>query len=162
MAISKVALPPSSFVLRRMQERDLPYVLEIERLSFANPWQESSFHGELANLHISYPSVIAYRPYDRVIGYIIFWYMADEAQICNFALHPDFRELGVGRAVLRETLNVIKNMGAVQVILEVRPSNVSARVLYEKFGFTLLGIRKEYYLSPAEDALVMIKYFPRM
>jgi ribosomal-protein-alanine N-acetyltransferase len=55
----------------------------------------------------------------------------------------------------------MQNMGAVHVILEVRPSNVSARELYEKFGFTLLGIRKEYYQSPPEDALVMIKYFPR-
>ena len=144
-----------------MQDRDLPHVMEIERLSFPLPWQESSFRGELANLHISFPNVIVYRPYDRIIGYIIFWYVADEAQISNFALHPDFRELGVGQAVLRETLNVMQNMGAVHVILEVRPSNVSGRELYEKFGFTLLGIRKEYYQSPPEDALVMIKYFPR-
>ncbi len=142
-----------------MQERDLPFIMEIERLSFPNPWKESSFQGEIENLHISYPSVIVQRPYDRIIGYIIFWFMPDKAQISNFALHPDFRGLGVGASMLQETLDVIRIMGARHVVLEVRPSNTSALGLYQKFGFVQLGIRQGYYQNPPEDALIMIRYF---
>ena len=140
-----------------MQERDLPFVLEIERLSFPNPWQESSFHGEIANLHISYPSVIIYRPQDKIIGYIIFWLVQEEAQISNLAVHPDFKRLGIGDAVLEQVLTIMRKMDAKQVILEVRPSNLAARTLYEKKGFNLLGFRRGYYQNPPEDALVMSK-----
>ncbi len=152
-------LSPSSCYLRRMQERDLPFILEIERLSFPNPWHESSFRGEIENLHISYPSVIAQRPHDRIIGYIIFWYLADKAQISNFALHPDFRGLGVGESALKKTLGAIRAMGARHVVLEVRPSNTPALSLYHKHGFVLLGTQQGYYQNPPEDALVMIRYF---
>jgi len=152
-------LPPPTYYLRRMQERDLPFIMEIERLSFPNPWLESSFRGEIENLHITYPSVIVQRPHDRIIGYIIFWYEADKAQISNFALHPDFRGLGVGESALKEILGAIRAMGAGHVVLEVRPSNVSALSLYQKHGFVMLGTRLGYYQNPPEDALVMIRYF---
>ena len=140
-----------------MRERDLPFVMEIERLSFPNPWQESSFRGEIANLHISYPSVIIYRPQDKIIGYIIFWLVGDEAQISNLAVHPDFKRLGIGGTILHQVLTIMHRMGAKQVILEVRPSNLAARTLYEKNGFTPIGIRRGYYQEPPEDALLMSK-----
>ena len=142
-----------------MQERDLPFVLEIERLSFPNPWQESSFRGEIANLHISYPSVIIFRPQEKIIGYVIFWLVGEEAQISNLALHPDFQGLGIGQSVLKQILAVMRKMDAKQVILEVRPSNQAARILYEKNGFTILGVRRGYYQNPPEDAIVMSKSF---
>jgi ribosomal-protein-alanine N-acetyltransferase len=142
-----------------MQERDLPYVMEIERLSFSLPWKETSFQGEIHNLHVSFPNVIVHRPTDRVIGYIIYWFIGDEGQITNIAVHPDYRNQGIGGTVLRQTLHVIRGMGARHVVLEVRTSNTGARSLYEKFGFTLLGFRRGYYQNPMEDALVLIKYF---
>ncbi len=142
-----------------MQERDLKAVLEIERLSFSRPWPESSFSGEIQNLHISYPSVIVHRPDDLIIGYVIFWFVAGEAQISNFAIHPDFRSRGVGESVLRQTLDTVRRMGAAHVVLEVRPSNTPARHLYSKFGFVPLGLRKNYYRDPSEDALVLLKSF---
>jgi ribosomal-protein-alanine N-acetyltransferase len=140
-----------------MQERDLPFVLEIERLSFPNPWQESSFQGEIANLHISYPNVIIYRPLDKIVGYIIFWLVGDEAQISNLAVHPDYHRLGIGQSVLQQILATLRRLKAEQVILEVRPSNQAARTLYEKHGFKILGVRRGYYQNPPEDALVMAK-----
>lgn len=142
-----------------MEERDLRFVARIERLSFTHPWPESSFRGEVQNRHISYPSVIIHRPDDRLIGYVIFWCLAEEAQISNFALHPDYRGMGVGENILRLTLRSIQNMGARHVVLEVRPSNTAARTLYRKLQFIPLGLRKGYYRDPEEDALVMIKYF---
>ena len=143
--------------MRRMEERDLPFVMKIEWLCFPNPWKESSFKGEINNHPISFPSVIVHRPDEKVIGYVIFWLLAEEAQVSNIAVHPDYRRQGVGETVLQQTLETIRKFGAKYVILEVRPSNFFARLLYRKFGFETLGVQKNYYKDPGEDALVLIK-----
>jgi len=135
----------------------LDSVLEIEHLSFPHPWRLSTFIGELDNYSISIPFAIIHRQNDLLMGYIILWFLQEEVQISNFALHPDFRRLGVGEAVLRDVLDKIKKEGAKEIFLEVRPSNYVARSLYEKLGFQILGVRKNYYLSPIEDALIMGK-----
>ncbi len=157
--IIKAKLPQTSFFLRLMEERDLPFVLKIERLSFSHPWLESTFKGEINNQGISFPFVVVHMNQDKIIGYIIFWLMGDKAQISNFAIHPDFRRLGLGGKVLNRISAQIRKYGAKSVILEVRPSNFAARRLYGKYGFKSLGIRKAYYRDPEEDALVMLKYF---
>jgi ribosomal-protein-alanine N-acetyltransferase len=138
-----------------MGEEHLPAVLEIETLSFPNPWTVMTFVGEIVNPPISLPWVIVYAPDERVIGYIILWHILDEVQINNFAIHPDFRRKGVGECVLSHILETVKKTGARDVFLEVRPSNTAACSLYEKLGFKVLGVRKDYYRSPEEDALIM-------
>ncbi len=142
-----------------MEERDLPFVMKIERLSFSHPWLESTFRGEVNNRGISFPFVVGHRHQDKIIGYIIFWLMEEKAQISNFAIHPDFRRLGAGKKVLIRIIDQIRKYGAKSVILEVRPSNFAARRLYGKYGFKSLGMYQDYYRDPVEDALVMVKYF---
>ncbi len=144
-----------------MREDDLASVLEIEHLSFPNPWRFSTFIGELGNYPFSIPFVILHSPNERLMGYIILWFIQEEVQISNFALHPDFRRKGVGEAVLRDILHKITKEGAAEIFLEVRPSNRVARSLYEKLGFQILGMRKNYYQSPVEDALIMAKKLKR-
>lgn len=138
-----------------MAEEDIPSILEIENVSFQNPWRASTFSGEIANRGISYPYVIVHRNFERVIGYIIYWKIQEEVQICNFAIHPDFRKKGIGEAVIRSVIKAIQRDGGVYVFLEVRPSNLAARNLYKKLGFKILGTRKDYYQTPLEDALIM-------
>jgi ribosomal-protein-alanine N-acetyltransferase len=140
-----------------MVEEDLDSVLEIEHLSFPHPWRRTTFIGELANYPISIPFGIIHRSNDRLVGYIILWFIQEEVQISNFALHPDFRKKGVGKAVLCDILDKVTKEGAEEIFLEVRPSNHGARSLYEKLGFKILGVRKNYYQSPVEDALIMGK-----
>ncbi|UCE43138.1 MAG: ribosomal protein S18-alanine N-acetyltransferase [Candidatus Aminicenantes bacterium] len=140
-----------------MVEEDLPSVIEIENISYPNPWQLSSFKGEIENRPISNPYVIIYRPLEKIIGYIIYWHIKNEVQISNIAISPDYRQLGVGEGVLRNILLEMRHKRAEFVFLEVRPSNLAARRLYEKLGFTILGLRKGYYRNPSEDAIVMGK-----
>lgn len=140
-----------------MQEDDLPTVMEIEHLSFPYPWRLSTFVGELGNYPLSIPFVLVHSPDKRLIGYIILWFHKKEVQISNFALHPNFRRKGVGAAVLRDIMDKITKEGATEIFLEVRPSNQVARLLYAKLGFKILGLRKNYYQSPDEDALIMGK-----
>ena len=138
-----------------MEEEDIPTILEIENVSFQNPWRASTFSGEIANRGVSYPYVIVHRIFERVIGYIIYWRIQEEVQISNLAVHPDFRQRGIGEAVMRSVIKAIHKDGAEYVFLEVRPSNLAARNLYEKLGFKILGTRKDYYQTPLEDALIM-------
>ena len=138
-----------------MDAKDLPEVLAIERASFPNPWHEITFRGELLNEGVSFPIVAVNWVQKSVIGYIIYWKIKDEIQINNIAVHPDFRHQGVGEAMMRALLEKAREEGVVFISLEVRSSNKAARKLYAKLGFNFLGIRKDYYINPPEDALVL-------
>jgi ribosomal-protein-alanine N-acetyltransferase len=140
-----------------MKENDLPYILEIENVSFPNPWREMTFRGEISNQPISFPLVIVFKPQKKVIGYLIFWQIKERMQINNIAIHPDYRRLGIAEAVLQQVLSEVRREETKFVTLEVRPSNIAARTLYDKLGFDVLGIKENYYHDPPEPALVMGK-----
>jgi len=90
-----------------------------------------------------------------VLGYIIYWLIQDEMQVNNIAVRADFRGQGIGEAVMRLVLDNAALAGVRSVSLEVRVSNMPARSLYRKLGFEPIGLRKEYYTNPIEDALVL-------
>lgn len=156
-SIKKESLSKNPFYLRRMKEEDLPNVLEIEQVSFPNPWHKKTFIGEILNHPISFPLVVVHGVQERVMGYIIFWHIHDEVQINNIAVHPDFRRMGIGEAVVNMVLSKVKMEGARFITLEVRPSNFAARALYNKLGFEVLGIKENYYIRPLEQAFIMGK-----
>jgi ribosomal-protein-alanine N-acetyltransferase len=145
------------FSLRRMRAEDLAAVLAIERVSFPNPWPAATFLGEIQNRSISNPyvAVTASGGGQVIIGYVIFWLIADEAQVNNIAVHPDFRGQGIGQWLMEKSLDLIRDLGGRFVILEVRLSNYSAQRLYRKLGFFDIGRRRSYYFNPEEDALVL-------
>jgi [ribosomal protein S18]-alanine N-acetyltransferase len=138
-----------------MEERDLAAVLEIEHLSFPNPWHESTFRGEMQHRPISFPLVVVHKTLGQVIGYVIFWIIGEDVQINNIAVHPDFRGMGIGGRVLRHVIGEVRLRGAQLITLEVRPSNTAALSLYKTLGFKTMGIRKGYYTMPPEDAIVL-------
>jgi ribosomal-protein-alanine N-acetyltransferase len=155
--IKRASIPQDSFYIRKMKEEDIPYILEIENVSFPNPWHEMTFRGEIYNQPISSPFVIVFKPLKKVVGYLVFWRMRGQMQINNIAIHPDFRRMGIAEAVLQQVLSEIRGEEIKFVTLEVRPSNVAARSLYNKLGFDVLGIKENYYHNPPEPALVMGK-----
>jgi [ribosomal protein S18]-alanine N-acetyltransferase len=138
-----------------MDVRDLAEVHAIEVCSFSNPWHKTTFLGEIQNRSIAYPYVAVSEPEHAIIGYIMFWLIEDEGQINNIAVHPDFRGKGIGEEIVRFALDKIRHLGGTFVTLEVRQSNAAAASLYQKMGFTLLGVREGYYQNPSEDARVM-------
>jgi len=146
---------PRSFRMRRMNRRDLPEILAIERRSFSNPWPPSTFEGEIQNESISFPVVAVDEATGRIAGYVIYWLICEEVQINNVAVHPDFRRRRVAEVMLREILAALPSAGGGFVSLEVRSGNTAARSLYDKLGFKPIGVRKEYYSNPVEDAVVM-------
>jgi len=140
-------------VIAEMTADDLPAVMEIERSSFSTTWSETSFFNEIKN-----PKSIATvaRMEGRIVGYICASRIIDEGHILTYAVQPDSRRRGVGAALAGDMIGRLKEEACRFIFLEVRDSNKEAKKMYEKFGFAFLGVRKNYYNSPVEDAVVMV------
>ena len=143
------------YFIRRMKDEDLSEVRAIEMVAFSNPWSESTFRGEIQNTSLSFPLVVVRKPGDRIVGYVIFWHIREDVQVNNIAVHPDFRGQGIGEALMRHIIDKVRRNGATFITLEVRVSNSPAITLYKKLGFEALGVRKNYYTNPDEDACLM-------
>ena len=79
----------------------------------------------------------------------------DEAEIVNVAIKKDHQNHGYGAEMVQALIGEEKKNGVVSFILEVRPSNLSAHRCYQKLGFRTIGIRRDFYDCPKENALVM-------
>jgi ribosomal-protein-alanine N-acetyltransferase len=90
-----------------------------------------------------------------VVGYGGFWLMADETHISTIATHPQLRRRGIGGLLLLAMLDDAAEIGASIATLEVRASNTAAQALYRKYGFEVVGSRRNYYSDNGEDALIM-------
>jgi tRNA threonylcarbamoyl adenosine modification protein YeaZ/ribosomal-protein-alanine acetyltransferase len=133
---------------------DIEAVLGIEQASFTNPWTRDMYTAELDNRGRSF-LYLARDQNRRIVGFCSFWRVLDELHINNLAVLPDHRRKGVASELLTSILAEAQAMGAKRAMLEVRESNVEARRLYERFGFSISGIRPRYYTNPIEDALVL-------
>ncbi|MDZ7362642.1 MAG: ribosomal protein S18-alanine N-acetyltransferase [candidate division KSB1 bacterium] len=140
--------------LRPMQAQDVDQVLAIERRNFRDPWTRRAFLAEIEAAPISQPLVVEYR--SAIIGYVVPWFVADEMQIANLAVHEDFRRRGLARQIMAHLCELAQRRRCQVVHLEVKRSNTAARRLYESLGFQSTGARREYY-GPDEDALLMSK-----
>ena len=143
----------SGIVFEKMKAEDLPEVLAIETASFKTPWTEPLFYNEISkNIALSRVAKIN----NKIAGYLCANLIIDEGHILNLAVHPEYRGQGVASFMIGEMVEIMKDNSCRSVFLEVRASNEGARTIYEKFGFTLLSTRKDYYISPVEDAVVMV------
>ena len=140
-------------VTSEMQVEDLPEILAIEKSSFSTPWSETLFRNEILKA-ISVCRVA--RINGKVAGYLCGEVIFDEGHILNLAVHPEHRKKGVASFLIQEMIGIMGNRHCRSVFLEVRVSNEQARYLYEKFGFTLLSKRQNYYVSPVEDAIILV------
>jgi ribosomal-protein-alanine N-acetyltransferase len=149
-----VAAP--DLVIRRMTMEDLDTVLEIDGLSFPRPWPESSYRFELTANRASI--LLVAEVASRLVGYVGSWLLVDEVHISTLAVHPDFRQRGIARRLLKSVLQQAVEAGAELASLEVRVSNQAAIDLYQSFGFRINGRRPRYYRDNQEDAHIMTLY----
>jgi ribosomal-protein-alanine N-acetyltransferase len=132
----------------------LSEIAEIEHMCFTDPWSAASFTDLQGNRSVFFVCARedAKSP---VLGYVVAWFVFDEAEIGNLAVRPECRRRGVGSALLDAALAEAARRGVAALYLEVRDSNHSARRLYESRGFVEVGRRKSYYRRPTEDALIL-------
>ena len=140
-------------IIEDMKEANLSDVLKIEDQSFTDPWTCNMFKAELSN---PFSNIwLSRNGNGAIMGYICFWIIEDEAHILNLAVDPLYRGKGVGSLLLSASLDYWGRKGIRVVYLEVRESNMTARKLYDKFGFKIMMRRPKYYRKPVEDAFIM-------
>lgn len=127
----------------------------IEELSFKIPWSRKSLMDEIVkNKSSIYFCAVSG---GQAVGYAGMWQVFDEGHITNIAVHPEFRNYGVGSSLMESLLEEAAGRGITALTLEVRKSNYNAQALYKKYGFKESGSRKAYYADNREDAIVMWK-----
>lgn len=133
-----------------MEERHLDTLAEIEKACFHAPWSADMLREELGK------GIFLVAEQDgAAVGYVGCQTVLDEGYITNVAVSPDCRRQGIGRALIAELTERAKRAGLAFVTLEARESNAPAITLYEGAGFRRVGVRKNFYTAPAEDAVLM-------
>ncbi len=133
-----------------MRLSDLPAVMETDRRSFPAPWSEEIWRQEITGPFGLY---LVLEEGDNLSGHIGLKLISGEAHVVTLAVRPERRRRGFARALIEAALGDPVSAGARYLHLEVRPSNVAARVLYRSLGFDETGVRPRYYGD--EDALLM-------
>ena len=139
--------------VRRATIEDAKEIFAIEMECFSVPWSLDSIETELLNEDKKLYYVV--EDANGVVGYAGAWLVYDEGQITNIAIRPSARRQGFGAKLTSALIEECIKRGMHEIFLEVRISNLSALSLYRQLGFTVKGMRKNYYSEPKEDAYIM-------
>ena len=135
----------------------LDQVAEIEQICFSDPWSRRMLSEHLENECAA--TLVALSENGIVLGYAGLLVVLDEGYITNVAVRPEYRRQGIAGELLRVFHRFAAGNKMAFLTLEVRDSNASARALYAKHGFKEVGVRKNYYDHPKEDAIIMTLEF---
>ncbi len=136
-----------------MEEKHIQDIAQLERECFSSPWSEKMIEEELSNPCAHF---LVCECDGEVCGYVGLHTILDEGYITNIAVSEKYRRKGVASALLEKLISNSDEL--VFITLEVRVSNAPAIALYERFGFENVGVRRNYYTNPREDALLMTKF----
>ena len=140
--------------VERMNATHVPQIAQLEKLCFSDPWSEQSIASELENRLSDW--FVALED-GQVVGYVGSQTVIDGSDMMNIAVHPDHRRKGIAQALVEALETCLRNRDSKMLLLEVRDSNAPAITLYEKLGFLQVGLRKNYYRNPKEDARILRK-----
>ena len=140
--------------IRRSRPDDATAISEMENEIFSDPWSQKDIFS-----YICSETGMCFTALDdgKVIGYIIGKKIPPEGEIYRIAVREDKRQRGIGYRLLSYGLKTELGSGVESVFLEVRSKNTAARALYKAYGFSEIGVRRNYYQNPSDDAIVMIK-----
>jgi ribosomal-protein-alanine N-acetyltransferase len=148
------ALPLEPFAPMRVD--DLAEVQAIENEVYPYPWTRGNF---LDSLYSGYECWTVRDRSRALLGYYLMMLAVDEAHLLNITVRRDRHGHGLGRLMLDRAAALARERRMESILLEVRPSNVRALAVYERYGFSVIGRRKAYYpaagSSAREDAIVM-------
>ncbi len=135
----------------------VPQIEAIERACFSMPWTSGQILSQLKD--DTHEFLAALDNTGKVLGYVGMMTVLDEGYIANVAVEPAYRRQGIGDRLIERLTEIAAERRLSFVTLEVRAGNRPAIALYEKHGFVPVGLRRNYYMQPREDALLMTKTF---
>ena len=145
------------YAIRDVGPDDIPQIVEVEKRCFSLPWTAEQLAAQIKNAQHEFIAAIS--PDGTVLGYVGMMYVLDEGYISNVATDLPWRRQGIADALIGRLCAICEGLRLSFVSLEVRAGNALAVALYEKHGFAPVGLRKNYYERPREDAVIMTKYF---
>ena len=137
---------------KRLDSSCADKLAELERECFDDAWSEKIFADSLST---SYTQGIGAYDGQELVGYVMWMRVADEFEIINVATKKSVRRCGIGRRLLELCRGYALTCSVSKIILEVRASNTPAINLYTSLGFVQVGVRRNYYKNPIEDAWLM-------
>ena len=140
--------------IRLMKKDDISDVANIEKQCFSVPWSEKSFEESLQQ---SYAVFFVAELQGEIVGYVGMYNMAGQCDITNVAVAGVHRRKGIGRKLLEAVEHYAVANQVSAIALEVRESNEAAVGLYELMQYKNVGIRKNFYEKPNENAIIMIR-----
>lgn len=144
----------TTYTIRKATESDAAELAAISEESLHYFWNEKDFAEAVV---YSQAEVYVCESDAEMLGYVILYHAADEGEVPSIAVRPSARRRGVGSFLLRELMGKGGELGVRKIFLEVRESNEPAQGLYESAGFLRVGVRKDFYDNPREDAMIMVK-----
>ena len=138
-----------------MESADMDEVVALEQSVYPHPWSRANFTDSLAN---GYQAWVLRDAKNALAGYFLLMPALDEAHLLNVAVAAERQGEGVGRYLLDKVMACARGLSMESVLLEVRPSNLRALEVYQRYGFVHIGRRKQYYPAQdnqREDAIVM-------
>ena len=140
------------YTIRKAASADLEAMFDIEQACIADPWSMAAFESSFAANGALF--LVAEAENGEICGFMTANAVLDEISIYNIAVKDGFRRLGIASALISE----LEKGEPYRIDLEVRESNASAIALYEKCGFEQVGMRKNFYAKPTENAVLMTKF----
>lgn len=140
--------------IRNMNLDDLDKIMEIEKRIFSSPFTKEGYIKDYNDNPFSLYKVLEVD--DKIIGYVFLWVIFERAQIITIAVDLDYQGKGYGKILMDDVISECVEKNIEDITLEVRISNQRAIELYEKFGFEVATIRKNYY-ADGENAYLMVK-----
>ncbi|MBR4095713.1 MAG: ribosomal protein S18-alanine N-acetyltransferase [Oscillospiraceae bacterium] len=143
----------SDIIIRKAAAEDVPAIAEIEKASIPQPWSEAAFADALTQENAV---TLVAETDGEIAGFITGVFLFDNADIYSVATSEQHRKKGIGGKLLQAFFDTLPN--EVETVgLEVRESNLAAISLYEKHGFERVGLRKNFYEQPRENAVLYTK-----
>ena len=140
--------------ITNMTNAHVTQIAELEKCCFNDPWSEMSIASELNNRLSCWLVAL---DGDVVVGYVGSQTVLGETDMMNIAVHPGYRKQGIATDLIQTLIDTLSKQGSHSLMLEVRQTNEPAKNLYQALGFETVGIRKNYYRNPREDALILRK-----
>ena len=145
------------YAIRDVGPDDIPQIEEIEKRCFSLAWTAEQLAGQIKDAQHEFIAAVCQD--GTVLGYVGMMYVLDEGYISNVATDLPCRRQGIADALIGRLCAICQELRLSFVSLEVRAGNAPAVALYEKQGFAPVGLRKNYYERPREDAVIMTKFF---
>ena len=142
--------------VRPKTDEDLEAITRLEEECFTDSWSPALMSQMFAS---EFDKIYVLEDEGRIIGYADVRNMYGDCDLMNICVTADARGRGGASLLMERIMAQARFEDASQILLEVRKSNAAAIALYKKFGFTELGVRRDYYTNPVEDAIIMIIEF---